>query len=1281
VAIITIEQHWYGSAPVGLEVSRGFQTLAHSPGLTDFKALKPHCYYKKPAGSREGPPVAWGWFNLDAERVCVYRIGDAGTDELGRMGNILAHNLVVRRTDLDAIDFDIPALVRWVRQRSPYRYRDESGREDGFAASYVGLHQLLDPGCEVPDKARLQQAPILQVPTDDLARIRADMDAELEAGLLQELQQRLKPAFLEGVLRAFLSPPDQRRPVLLIGLGNGARESELEWKLVEWLFTVLPACCRQDLTFTTYENDIATMLSPPRAGSVPAPHRPRRLIITTTLNDTRLPPTARNIPLWLGNTKTGQLMMPPTPTLDLPGQVSKWMSRGEYSEVFEFRDAANAFRFPEPWSGMCDAWQIWDLPRREVEFDDYPTFIRLADCPRPGQSFVLQVGLQLTQRAEQLLAQKQVLRGHFARMYIQALCLQMPRLDPEEQTGLLEESAWSLASFFRWALYPGSEEHLAYLFRVFAASPSLQSLHPVALKALRQNLAGKDHLDRAEALLGLCHQVRQQVGSTAGVGTFLTGAGALLLDLLERALKGGYKLQLPLEQGVLPTLKTLAVERVQDLERRLHLLARLTTSPEAGTDYLLALDRGGLVPDGLLASLQRDPPAFLLGHYPAWREAARSASRFRPLLGHPGLLARYGEAGTGGAALDLADPLPHRAVPLVVQDAEQLQRVEEVARWYAATGQAASRTHLRTPPRGLRREALLALPLAQAAVMQAVLPELTGASRGLVTEHLAQLLAFVLAIPPLPGWSAESVEPILSSLVPPVVQWFPEAETRLRLLENVTERAAALREEWGISPETPLPLLDLLPVTLADCGVEKAEASWHANWLEQSLRKPDTPENLTRRTAAGVLQQVPSVAGAAGRATPFGAWLAGQIDFEVWKSLAERLGRDLLPGRLAEEGPRWFAPDGERAPLLERLDEQGLLASLGKALAREYARNEDASLEALAALVYLPLPASLAAPVKHRLGEHLIVRLQQLGKLVEHRNARDSDWYPSLDEARAVVKSLLAPLTAGADTVPVDWLCFAWDYLSRALTVFALQDVAVRNTFRDLFPTIFRYGRILGMRRQAPNDQIWGELFRQAAESDRVGSKEFGQLFVSACEGLVSEGLLVETRQLLEARKGDLLFDRFHSGDPLFPVLCQKPPEVENSQVAGEEEINAVFYRAQLAGLAYEVDDPEKLADLVLGMGFPQGEIAQGALFYPRVSALAVYALLILEGTATDTVVARRDELLRSGFWKPFVRGLGTHGRQFYAELKALFEELLAEQDRERVLRPFYRQFHPRRPE
>jgi hypothetical protein len=736
-----------------------------------------------------------------------------------------------------------------------------------------------------------------------------------------------------------------------------------------------------------------------------------------------------------------------------------------------------------------------------------------------------------------------------------------------------------------------------------------------------------------------------------------------------------------MEQVVLPTLETLAVERVQDLERRLHLISRLTASPAAGTEYLLALDQGGLLPDTLLDSLQLDPPAFLLGHYPAWREAARSASRLRPLLGHPGLLARYGE-GTSGA-LDPADPLPHRAVPLVVKDAEQAQRLDEVGRWYLATGQAALRAQLRTSPRGLRREVLLAMPLAQAAVMKAVLPELPGTSRGLVTEHLAQLLAFVLAVPPLPGWNAENAERVLSSLVSLLAQWFPEAEDRLRLMANVTEQVATARDAWRVPLEEPLPLLDALPAALAYCGVEKGEAYWHSNWLEQCLRKPDTTESLTRRTAAGVLQQVPSVASDNGRKTAFGAWLAGQIDFEVWKSLAERLGRDLLPGRLPEEGPRWVAASSERAPLLERLDEQGLLTYVGKALARQYARLEDASLEALADLVQLPLPASLAGPVKQRLGEHLLTRLQQLGQLVEHRNAYDNDWYPSLDEARALVHSLLEPLTAGADTIPVEWMCFVWDYLSRSLTVFALQDVPARNTFRGLFPILFRYGRVLGLRRQVSNDQIWGELFRQAVESPRVNEEQFGQLFVSACEGLVSEAMLVEARQLLDARKSDLMFDVFHKGDPLLPVLRQKPLEVESSQVESEEEINAVFYRAQLAGLVYEAEEPEKLAEVTLGMGFPQGEIARGALFYPRVAALAVYALLILEGTATNTIVARRDQLLRSRFWKPFVQGLGTHGRGFYAELYALIEQLLRgkKEDRNRVLLPFYRQFHPKRPE
>src|SRR5262249_36625640 len=122
---LTVEQHWFGSAPVGLELSRGLQTVARSAGLThpDMAWFRPPPPYTAPPGLPETDlPVNWGWFWLDDERACVHRIGYAGPDELGRPGNYLAHNLVVTRKDLDAIDFDVPCLVRWVKEKAPLAF-------------------------------------------------------------------------------------------------------------------------------------------------------------------------------------------------------------------------------------------------------------------------------------------------------------------------------------------------------------------------------------------------------------------------------------------------------------------------------------------------------------------------------------------------------------------------------------------------------------------------------------------------------------------------------------------------------------------------------------------------------------------------------------------------------------------------------------------------------------------------------------------------------------------------------------------------------------------------------------------------------------------------------------------------------------------------------------------------------------------------------------------------------------------------------------------------------
>ena len=252
---IRLEQHFYGSAPVGLGSGRGFQTIAKSRGVGEASLFEPHCTYTRPEGRRSGAmPVNWGWFRLDesddSSIVCIHSIGYAGSDEFGRPGNFLAHNLIATDEQLRAIDYDIPALIRWIRgpSNSKIRFSLKEGGDDGFAHRNAEIFELLGR-----EKSSLGSAPTLDVPVAAIGKLREQLDDKLATETIPRLQSILGRDGVQALLNAYLVPFQERKPIRVLGCSDGTDECEAGLLVAEFLFGLLPYHCRRHFTFSTYD--------------------------------------------------------------------------------------------------------------------------------------------------------------------------------------------------------------------------------------------------------------------------------------------------------------------------------------------------------------------------------------------------------------------------------------------------------------------------------------------------------------------------------------------------------------------------------------------------------------------------------------------------------------------------------------------------------------------------------------------------------------------------------------------------------------------------------------------------------------------------------------------------------------------------------------------------------------------------------------------------------------------------------------------------------------------
>ena len=604
---IVLQQHWYGSAPLGQAASRGFQTIARSRSLAQDAELESHCVYRRPTlasparpapARREGPwPVNWGWFALDRDRVLLHRIGYAGTDEGGRPGNFLAHNLIACRAELEQIDFDVPALFRWVSLLSPFRYPLDVGGSDGFPHNYRQLYAL-----HGQDRQKLQNIAPLEIPVADLLQMRQEMDAGAREGHRE---------VLPDLLRCLLCTPDQRRVILMAGLSQGEEDSAREQGLLELLFGLLPFPCRETLTYSTYESEPAGLLAPPRAGTAPPAFRQRRLHLVPAGVDLGFPNNPR---LWLLHLGTSQVLAPPASFL--AEELAAAVQSGAWEQLFAWREACGAFTSAAGLTPLEALWRLTRTERKRAAGD-------LADAwsmplpTRPGRPQVRDLVGALLPAAEAGSGSASEDRTRLGLRYLELLRLTPP---PELVDGIPVTKA--LAYLCRWSLQEGQSPLFTGLLEVLSDPPACPELSERIAASLALVPPALDSIEQFHSLVNCwIDQIRKPSGEQAKL---LAGVGATLLRMLLSAQDELARQARP--EALLALIQRGRVTESADLGRSLDLLREVLRGHDfvsrVGKVLASAL-RDGRVPTQLVEELTVRDPLALLRFHALWLVLAR----------------------------------------------------------------------------------------------------------------------------------------------------------------------------------------------------------------------------------------------------------------------------------------------------------------------------------------------------------------------------------------------------------------------------------------------------------------------------------------------------------------------------------------------------------------------------------------------------------------------------------------------------------------------------------
>ncbi len=1200
---ITLEQHWYASAPIGLRSARGFQTVAKSAKLGDESLLELHCAYRRPPGYAEDClPVNWGWFILDDGRACIHRIGYSGTDEVGRPGNFLAHNLVVHLEALKAIDYDLPGLICWVREASPIRYALEGGGTDGFARSHDDIYANLGK-----NSSQLGSAPFLEVPVDEVRARQESLDPRFARTIDNTAHHALSRKEMAALWQAYMCSPEHRKPVLLVGFENGTHESWREFQIAASLFALVPLHCRRRLTFSTYEHEPQSLGAGIRPDLPSSPHRNRRLMMTTSANEFKLPTMAAGSRVWAVHHSLGETLLPPL------SDWARWFDEkceDGHQVIRTFCESASCFDFSDEWRGLYDASDLLKLPNTtEFISRDYELFAGAAGCIHRDYPPLLDLGHRLI-AAWKPGAEGDRLLMRLVEGYLRSIEYYYAAPD-EKRLQQRSQVVHDLGTLFRVALDLEAHGAIEAMLKTISRAPVAESICEECLVMFGQAIRETIKPDRVVAFAELWGPIQKGCrDAKERCKPFLTQSADHFCDLLRCADLGTRtRFAQSIESVLFPTLVEVPADQWDQLEWRLDLLVDL--SAKSGMIYagrLIATMHGeGKLKPEVLATIANERTDLLLRYYDAWNEAVNQDPGLADAL-YPAWSAEVIVSAYWRMAQEW-DRRLHRQFGAALQQFKRVPTIcKRLSSLYLTGGSVRLKEALsrRSWPQSLGE--LEDLCVAQCQLIDLVAENMVSTDPSMgnaLAEHLNQLLAYILLCP-LPESERDTDGKVLQKPFSILVR-FSRGKMRTKMLRDIVRRIFDLRQSHGMGDTEPLPMFEGLESALRHVRLESDEVVWFLLWLSKATRSQTGRwEDHLIEVFAELLKSVPAII----RIPHPGSFRDTVADLlrseEVWARLGQRLVADCTS---REKIAEWLGESGERKPLLDELNRRNLLATIGETIASQSNAADDTAIERLNTMVVLACHEEIKAPARRQL---CLLLKDRVSALVDTAYA-ERDLIATEDLVTSSTQTaiqLCQPLQQTIGVLSEDLLRHFWEYLGRQLAGMS------PNSIRQVFPEIFGLGVELGSSVYSGQGVVWIDLFAPVFQAR--GPEGFASCFVAAGESLFSNdnGTMrrrPEAKQLAEFCLAEQVDRWFRTRPPsdieaprrtrflglprttapprrdsgfLFKAL-RRPLESTTDQRWVEDSgvIGTVCARAQFAALLYAPHSMESLAHVYASLG------------------------------------------------------------------------------------------------
>ena len=1281
---------------------RGLQTMAKSAGTGDDSTLEAHCRYSHPDGRRDGAmPVNWGWFPLEDGRACLHRIGYSGTDELGRPGNFMAHNLIVGENDLRAINYDVTSLLRWVRDKSD-QFTTKSGSTSGFARRHDQIYQKY-----FQDKAALQQLAPLFVDVGEIEVIRQATDGNFREQTLQRIGTRLGSKGITRLFEAILCEPEQQKIVLVMGMSDGEEESAAEFELAEVLYTLLPLHCRQKLAFSTYHED------PREVTKAKTPHNALRLVMSPATENAK---AASDSPQLCVLDLPGERIPASSGAAPMAERYSQAVMQGDVESLLELRDYTNHFDFEDELQGLLDGERLLELRNGAApNIDDWNVFHRAATCLRPTLVEFLETAHRLVDLAPSATVLTLSTVERLAKDYLQVLQTLLPALRRERGS---EATVWEDVVSRVIVLFSKCLEHdsVAVLAAMFDADFGLFRSEAVSQMAvaLERELLRADQSRLAALWNKLCQICpRQDADGERFLGSAATQMCNLVLQQVQS--QGG---RVEVSKEILPLLRDAPLAQPNQLSMRLALLTHACRNvpPEEASRYcgefLNQLIAGGQLKTELLGTIIKRRKDVMLRFYNEWLAAAGQSEEIKrvlmPVLNDPGLVCTYWQV----------EPAEHdgtlqrgtrSTIKRLDEKLKPTNLVETLLEPYVREGSVNLCAHFQGPPKVRSHGELVETVRTHCALMALVAKQFDSVSdivakdaREAMQKQMTGLMSEVCLCMDRVDKSAPDADSFLIPLLELTKQTHPSVDKRTEFFVAVAQQCHARSQGTDIAfKDLRTVSTGLLQRNLQYLEVGEPEANWYLMWLRSAATEQGPPESPVGQLADFVLAH-PSFADAEGETDDFTRFINGQLSGRVWRKIAQSLAREslyreMLAGLLND----CFGSRGRYQPIIKALDRQicelqpgkvgPLLTWFGHKLVNNireaHSGHQVGILTSL--LSYESVPSSVVIPatnaLAHAVKKELDLLLEQSRQLsVVHHRAQMGDFGASVEDlARKAMQEICPALVFVGDKLATHYLHSLWNTLSESLCVLD------QNEMRTYFSSVLRLADQLGQWSREDPVGVWYTFFRPVYEHSQA---KFIDWFISAGDVLLADPtprnrerarLLLKLRNVpaetsrwfrvgasLPSGKRGLLTrlkgmvgmgttKRIDSKDELRKRMGFAPDDAKQD---GDEHdhraLNSISQRAAFAACAYSPNDPN-LADIYFRLG--SVEVRRSGTkqpeWSPRNPAIAIGAFASMDGHNSDQLTHGIDDLLHPVFLNSFRRYLQDRDLSVKHELAALCDE------------------------